>query len=204
MPSPAGNSAVALCNAALLLCGAEELNSFLDETREAKICNTLYPMERDALLTAHPWKFTLAVNPLNRLDETPLDTRWQYAFSLPADCLEVLADIDRKPYRLGEGSRLLANNDTITLLYQLQPDETRFSPTFALALQYQLASQLALALMEDGSKSDRLGERHRLQLRRARYLDAKQQPPVGWPDSAYSIVAARYSGVGSMTGGPLS
>lgn len=198
MTSPTGNSAVEICNAALLLIGSEELNSFADETREAKVCNTLYPFERDALLVCHPWKFTLAYRQLNRLDETPVNDDWTYVHALPSDSIEVLADLDRNEYRLGEGNRLYSNSDVVKLLYQVQPDETRFSAPFRLALLMKLASQLSVALNEDLSKSKELLDRHRLELRKARFLDAKQAPPVGLPESAYRIVAERLTGSGVL------
>lgn len=198
MTSPASNSSVDICNAALLLVGAEELNSLADETREAKVCNTLYPFERDALLVCHPWKFTLAYRQLSRLDEIPVHTAWQYVYAVPSDSIEVLSDLDRNEYRLGEGNRLYSNTDPVKLLYQIQADETRFSAPFRLALMTKLASALALSLNEDNSKSKELLERHRLELRKARFLDSKQAPPVGLPESAYRIVADRMTGSGVL------
>jgi hypothetical protein len=193
--NPASNSAVGICNAALLLIGAEEINSFEDETREAKVCNTLYPLERDALIVCHPWKFTVGWQLLSRLNETPVHTDWQYAYSLPPDCLEVLADTTRNEYRLGEGNRLYSNRDSVILQYQLQPDETRFSSAFRLALVYKMGASLSVSLNEDLSKRKELLEGFRLQMRQARYQDSKQQPPIPLPLGAYAIVAARMVGV---------
>jgi hypothetical protein len=193
MPNPAGNGAVALCNAALLALGADELASFVDETREAKLCNSLYPIQRDALLVVHPWKFSLEFNILNRLDEVPLDTRWEKVYQLPSECLHVLGVADRTPYALGKNHKLYSNQSEVGLLYQVLPDEANYSPPFYLALQYRLMAVLAMALKEDLQASKEWMGEAKTQTRVARFVDSNQVPPAGWPESAYSIITARYT-----------
>jgi hypothetical protein len=70
------------------MIGVDEISSFDDETREAKLCTNLYPTTRDSLLQQHPWRFSLGQASLARLVDTPL-YGYDYAYQLPAGFLRV-------------------------------------------------------------------------------------------------------------------
>ena len=120
-------SAIALCSRALLRLGARSIASFDEGTAEAEVCANLYPVARDALLSAHPWNFATGQARLARLSAVPV-ADFSHAFQLPGDFLRVLsAGGDGRgrglPYRIHE-RRLHANSGSVTLTYIFRPDES--------------------------------------------------------------------------------
>ena len=83
-------SAIALCSRALLRLGARSIASFDEGTAEAEVCANLYPVARDALLSAHPWNFATGQARLARLSAVPV-ADFSHAFQLPGDFLRVLS-----------------------------------------------------------------------------------------------------------------
>ncbi|UKV16980.1 hypothetical protein L6172_04755 [Thalassospiraceae bacterium SW-3-3] len=50
-------SDIALCARALVMIGAAPIVSFEDDTAEAEVAGMLYPVLRDGMLAAYPWRF---------------------------------------------------------------------------------------------------------------------------------------------------
>jgi len=50
---------ISICAAALQLIGAEEIESFLDETREARICASIYPTVKKDMCQSSAWQFSI-------------------------------------------------------------------------------------------------------------------------------------------------
>ena len=107
-------TAIGICSAALLKLGATPITSFADGPPEAAVAETLYPIVRDGLISAHPWTFTITQTSL-ATPATPLSIDFTSAFALPADCLRVVSagagnrgrGLD---YRI-QGSQILADAD---------------------------------------------------------------------------------------------
>ena len=126
-------SAIALCSRALLRLGARSIASFDEGTAEAEVCANLYPVARDALLSAHPWNFATGQARLARLSAVPV-ADFSHAFQLPGDFLRVLSAGGGGrgrglAYRIHE-RRLHANAESVTLTYIFRPDESTFPPFF--------------------------------------------------------------------------
>lgn len=99
---------LSLCSAALLLIGADEISSFEDGNRAAKLCANLYPRTRDELLQSYPWRFATVQESLAKLVTPPL-FGFRYAYQLPAACLRVLGLENGADFHLFEG-RLYTNS----------------------------------------------------------------------------------------------
>ena len=147
-------SDVSICSNALGYLGAQPITSLTDDPSErAKICNRVYATTRNALLQEHPWNFATFRLSLNPLVETP---EWGYStqFQLPVGLLQILdtspADLD---YRI-EGDRLLCDESSVKIKYVKEiTDPLVYSPHFVTALEFKLASVLAIPITGDVAKA---------------------------------------------------
>lgn len=167
-----------LCNAALVKLGATPIASFEDADAAASIAQTLYPMVSDAVLTSHPWSFTLKRSALTTLAEGPA-ADFKRRFALPDDFLRALYIDNRgaSPRYAIVGDELQSDADRVVLTYQFRPEEASFPPFFRTALTAKLASEFCIPLTENSSRAealDRLAER---ELERAWVIDRSQDTP---------------------------
>ena len=182
-------SALSICSSALLMLGADEITSFAETSREAKLCANLYPVTRDELVQMYPWRFAVGQITLARLATAPL-FGYQYAFQLPADLLRIISTEFGTDYRVFE-NRLYANSDTLRLTYLFRPQEAAMPAYFVRALELRLAEILALALQEDTTKHRLLADRAKEQTIRARAIDAQQQSAVQLDEQNFLLTAVR-------------
>lgn len=187
-------SSIELCSSALIKIGANSIGSFEDGTAEARIARSLYPLIRDALLTAHPWSFATTTARLPRLADDPI-ADFAYAYALPADFLKALgAGPDGRGrgliYQLA-GGRLLTNAPEVTLTYLGRPGEGAFPPFFSAALVTRLAAEFCIPLTENGSRAERLQQLADNELKLARLIDSQQDTPQRVED--FTLIRARFS-----------
>jgi hypothetical protein len=181
---------VDICTTALLLIGADEINSFSDATREAKLCKAMYATTKDGLLQSHPWRFAVNQVELNKLAETPL-FNFSAAFQLPADYLRL---INRNPaaleYKIFE-DKIYCNASELKITYAFSPPEHKMPAYFVRALEFDLARLLSVAVLEDTDKAaiyDRMLEE---QLRRAKLIDSQNSGGTSTAPSTQSYIAVR-------------
>lgn len=200
-------SAVALCNEALKLLGAETLTAFEEGSDLGETCQVLYPTTVRAALAGYPWRFTLTKAQLSRQVTGP-ETEWTYAHSLPPAML-VLRQLfpSAQPYappvRQYEvfGTLVLSHQLDLWADYQVEPDAATFPPLFRDAVRAALAAALALPVMESTERADYFqrqaygspaeGGAGGL-MGRARRADAQQQPPQVLTD--FPLLTARHGG----------
>lgn len=185
-------SEIDICTSALLMVGANSINSFQDESREARVCAAIYETTRDDLLTRHPWSFALGQQQLSQLVTTPL-FGYAYAYQLPTEplCLRVQGIDGNYEYRVFE-DKLYTDRTSVNILYIFQAPESEFKPYFTRALELELAAILSIALTEDGAKSDRFGNMAQMQLRKARNTDSQQSTPGKISDENFLLTEVRY------------
>ncbi|MFN4276112.1 MAG: hypothetical protein ACK4FJ_07410 [Ferrovibrio sp.] len=173
-------TATDLCSRALITLGAKPITGFDDATVEADIARHLYPSLRDALLSAHPWRFATQQANLPRLNQQPAGD-YSHAFQLPPDFLRAMAagQSDRGRglvYRIS-GRRLECNAETVLLTYVYRPDESGFPPFFDLALIARLAAEFCLPLTESTTRAQLLHQLAEAEFRRAKTIDSQQDEP---------------------------
>lgn len=147
---------VDICARALILLGADPIQSFDDETDEASTCGNLYGTVKEFVLSKYPWRFTVEKRQLARESASP-QTRWKYQFKLPSDRLQ---DGPIAVYNDdGEGARPIANyeiagtvlyaDDTkIYIDYQTKVDEGGWPPYFVHLMVHAVAAHLANAITD--------------------------------------------------------
>lgn len=180
-------SPVTLVGNALNLLGADRISSFDDDSTEAEITKNLFQTTYQAQLTETRWKFATRTVALNRLYDTPdPSTGFKYQFALPNDYLQVVkADtIDYKIYQ----NMFMTNAKEVHMDYTFEPDVDQLPPYFVKALEYNLASQFAIPITADRTKLNDFSSMYDLQLKKAKFTDASNNPTVAIPNSPYISV----------------
>lgn len=144
-------SEVQICNSALLKVGNLSITSLDDSNKEGRACKVLYPILRNELLAAHPWNFAMSRADISaQLAVTPA-FQWDYAYTIPADCLRVWELYGSEAEWVVEGGELLINQDEeICIRYiKLVTETARFSPAFDNCLATRLGAELAGKLADN-------------------------------------------------------
>lgn len=183
---------IGLCGRALVRLGAQAISSFADGTAEAEVAGALYGTARDAMLSAHPWSFATAQATLSRLDAPP-EADFAAAFALPADFLRALSAGTGErgrglDYRIRRRA-LHADAEAVVLTYLFRPPETEFPPFFDQALIARLSAEFCLPVTENASRAEALHRIAEAEFRRARLIDAQQDPQDRFED--FSLIEAR-------------
>lgn len=185
-------SAIDLSSRALIKIGANSITTFDEGTLESHVAATLYPVVRDAMLSAHPWNFAITQRSLARAAQIPLADH-QWAFGLPEDCLRVLSAGSGGrgrgiSYRIQ--SRLVCtDSDDVILTYLFRPDEGDFPPFFSLALIARLAAEFCIPLTDSTSRWTSLYRIAEDEFRRAKLMDAQEDTPPRFED--FTLIEGR-------------
>lgn len=167
-----------ICNTALLRVGQLQGITALDNNSpQAKACNKLWELARDATLEAFAWPFAMRRRALQAITNGERGD-WAFAYGLPNDCIaprhldqadadNALGAYNTNPGETeqlvfsiegdatqGSGKVLLTNVEDAVLVYTAKVEEpVRWSPMFRDAMAYRLAADLGFGL----AKKERLG-----------------------------------------------
>ena len=182
-------TSVDLCSKALLLIGANAIQSFQDGSRESDVCSSIYGLVRDTLLTNRLWGFSIEQRDLARLYETPLRD-WKYAYALPTEILRIRKVSNSKDFQVVKG-KLYSNNPTLSVDCQVAIDAAEMPPYFQTALISELASKLAVSLLGDTTKHNLFSAMAQRDLINARIADSQNGPNVKFGEDSFWITVAR-------------
>lgn len=189
-------TAVSICSNALLMLGAQTINSFSDADAldRAKLCSNLYGDERNNLLRAHPWNCAvkrLILSP----DATVPAFGYAQQFELPSDCLRVLdvgeggCQID---YRI-EGRRIQANTTVLELRYLFANEvESTWDDALVHLVTLAMAARLAYPITQSTSMEQSRLQEFQQALRMAKAVDGQEEPPQTLGD--FPLYQARFGG----------
>lgn len=192
-------SAVAICNLALSRVGISSTIAALDETsQEAIACNAVYEQARDEVLRDFPWPFARKYVELGLVEEEPNDD-WDYSYRYPSDCIRALRLVSgdpqgrtRIPFQLGHddsGRLLFTDEEDAELIYTARfTDPAHFDPTFASALAWRIAVDIAAPLARSDSQRERAEAGYKQALAQAR-VDALNEEVEAAPAEAEWIQA---------------
>jgi hypothetical protein len=146
-------SNVAICNLALQKLGASRITSLTENSANARSCNACYELIRDAEIRRYAWNFAKTRTTLAPDAETP-DFDFDYAFTLPPDCLRVLPpsrnDLD---WSIESGKILTNDGDTLEIIYLKRvEDEALFDPAFVEAFACKLAWHMCEEITQSNQK----------------------------------------------------
>jgi hypothetical protein len=170
--------AVSICNLALQRIGITQAIASLDaRSEEGRACSRVYELMRDAALYDFPWPFARREVALGLVEEAPT-VAWGYSYRYPVDCLRLRRLVDGgdedtpgPPYDLGAddtGTLILTDQGEASAIYTAKlTDPARFSPAFADALAWRIASEIAMPLAETQAMKQRADDGYVLALSKA-------------------------------------
>jgi hypothetical protein len=182
---------ISICNAALLMANASEINSFDDSTREARMCKALYETTKNFVMQKHPWSFTLFQEELAQTINTPLFD-YRYEYQLPTDYLRILK-IDTPPgneYRILK-DKLLTDQTAVEVLYQKDPGEAFYPAYFTRTVEFRMAELLSKALVQDENMAQIYQADYLLAIREARGIDSQNSPNLTIDETSLLLTAVR-------------
>ncbi len=155
-------SRVQIYNMALMHLGiSASIQSTNQEDTKTRTFNRMYEIARDKVLKDFDWNFARAYRTLSSTGNTPLNTKYQYEYNYPNDCIAarvILPEESKINFELcidALGERVINTNiSTVTLRYTKRVEkEAYFTPGFADALSWNLASLSAIAITGSTDKA---------------------------------------------------
>lgn len=182
-------TAVDICSKALLLVGANAIQSFEDGSRESDVCSSIYETVKNTLLTNRLWGFSIEQQNLARLNITPLRD-WKYVYAVPSDILRIKKVSGSKSFDLGRDG-LYSNDPNISVDVQKTVPEYAMPPYFQTALISELACKLCVSLLGDESKYELFYRLAQRDLINARLADAQNRPNIAFGEDSFWITVVR-------------
>lgn len=189
-------STVAICNRALQKVGASRITSLDENSKQARECNAMFDLIRDAELRAHPWSFAVKRKVLAASATDLPHDEGETAFPLPSDFLRLLHSPHDRDWQI-EGRSILTRfeDSALEIRYVARIDDpTLFDPLFAEALAARLAVELVERITQSNTKKQILREEYDHLLDEARRANAIERPPAYAPVDPW--IEARVEGWG--------
>ncbi len=141
---------IQISNYALSYIGDRRIESFSDNSKEARLCSLFFTQSVNEVLQMVDWKESVKRQRLTMNTEPPLHG-WEYSYRLPEDCIRLLTVNEdflslSKDFEI-EGDNILSNDSEIYLRYISEiTDFSNASPLFIKSVSYNLACNIALSL----------------------------------------------------------
>lgn len=173
-------SDVQICSNALLLLGANPINSFTDGTVEAEISSSFYEGVLKSVLTERRWSFAIGQQQLSQLVSTPVEG-YEKAYQLPSSLLKLVKVYPEWiRYELFENNLLYTDYDgEIVIEFMFKPSESSFPGYFIEYLETRLALKFCIPITEDAKKFEIISDLVDKSGRMARTADSQQRKGVG-------------------------
>ncbi len=186
-------STVDIANYALNSLGANNISSFEENSKPARLINQRFDGVRDSVFRAHPWNCLIRRTELAKETDSP---SFGYAnqFALPTNpyCLRVLEfsngsmsypqDNMRNntggPVFVIEGRKLLCDEGTVKIKYVARvTDPQEYDANLIEALSAALAFEIGYALTGSNGVKQMLAAEYSDKLKQARFVDATEGAP---------------------------
>ncbi len=186
-------SSVTICNQALVAIGVDTITSLADNTiKRVRLCNTIYPCERDLLLEKFNWTGNIKRVELTAHATAP-NFEYDYYYDLPSDFVRPIEvyglTVDWK-IEFGPSNKpaLVTNaDDDVFLIYSsTNEDVSDWIIHFNKALSLMIASQLAMPLRDSQTLADRMEARAKRAIEQAMLIDARNEKPNVNEDKIYA------------------
>jgi hypothetical protein len=190
---------ISICNIALAEIRAGQIVSTDDDTPEAQACSIHYDDCVQLLLEAHDWGFAKVRTTLALLGTNDRADEWLYAYAAPEDMAGPSRIVwpsqvpisgvyypwpylwPRPPFVLDryvlDGGVIYANVEGAAFEYVSRDvPESQMPATFKRAIALELASRLAITLLDDRAKKGDLMQQAEAEKRRAMADDLNRYP----------------------------
>jgi hypothetical protein len=183
---------VSICSTALLLLGAQSINSLDDTTDRARIVATVYPFIRDKVLRSFPWNCCIKRVILSPDTEAPAFD-WNFQFTLPSDFvkpLQVGLTWQEDEFKI-EGRKLLSDENPCYLRYVfLNTNAGSWDAGLVAVVTAELVAALAYPITQSASLADTKTKEAMVVTRQARAVDGQDDTPEQLGDER--LLSARF------------
>ena len=174
-------SIVSMVNSSLNLLGASNIASLTEDTKNARLCNQRYESIRDRVFRSHNWNCLIRRIELAQDSTAPI-VEFAYAYTLPANCLRVLAihngttdSIKTNLEYKVEGRKILTGESTVYLIYiAIDTDPNTYDTYLREAIIHQLAADLCYAITNNSTLATKYLTKADEILREARFIDSTE------------------------------
>lgn len=159
--------------------GGSPITSFTDGSVESDVCDAMYEDIASASLTNSRWRFATNQAILNRLSASPTG-RWDSAHQLPTGTLTVNT-VTVNDYPIGfdtYGNKVYSNAGSTEQLvadYIFRAPESDWPSYFTVAVEYAMASVLAVSVARDASMAEMMDQKAAIFMAQARARDSQRQ-----------------------------
>lgn len=169
-------SKVEIANRALISIGASTIMAFSDRVREARAVAAIWDTARLAVLREHIWKFARKRVTLAPLVAAPV-YEYSAAFQLPSDWVRMVSIYGNPEYRVN-GTTLLCNESELDIeyIYDTGDNTGIWDDLATTALSAKLAEDICMKITQDADLTAEKKKDYIKALRRAKSMDAKDQP----------------------------
>lgn len=173
------NTAIKVCSRASILMGGAQIVSFTDGSVESDVCDAMYEDIARTSLTNTRWGFATNQAVLNRLATAPTG-RWDSAYQLPSGTLNVnTVTVNDYPIvfdTYGDNIYCDANaSDELVADFIFRANESQWPSYFTIAVEYAVASVLAISVARDPSLAQMMEQKASLLMTQARGRDSQRQ-----------------------------
>jgi hypothetical protein len=182
-----------LFNLALTELGQDRCISPDDDTERVRALKANFDFVRDAVMSEHPWRFSLLRTTLPALAAAPA-FGWARQFELPETCLKlvqvgddwVFYSAQHRTFQL-EGSNILTDEEApLQVRYVQRVENIGLWPAlFSMAVAYRLASLVAKKVTGSNTEAERVRGLYELQIRTAKRHNAIERPPEEHIDGSW-------------------
>lgn len=182
-------SIISICNLALSHVGGFSIAALDERSTEARLCGQHYDFCRDEVLRSFNWSFATKIAALALVSGVSVPN-WEYAYSLPADCLNARRLVfegsralsDRQQLftilasSAGTAKYLCTNLEDAWLEYTARiTDSTMYDSQFVTAFSYRLGADMATALSGVDGKRRELMNFFSMSIAEAKASSANEQ-----------------------------
>lgn len=186
-------TSVSICSNALLMLGAQTINSLDEDNDRARLASNLYPQVRDDMLRAHHWNCAVKRVVLSPLADAPAFD-YTYQFQLPSDWLRTL-QVGQYGYEVEyrtEANRMLCDESVLYLRYIFRNEnEATWDPTLVQVMTRAMAAAMAYGITQSAAKEEVEYRKLEMALKQAKSIDGQDDPPETLGD--FRLLTSRYS-----------
>lgn len=169
-------SKVAMCNAALIKIGANEITSLTEDSEEARKCNARFDDILDMLLESHLWNFATKRATLAASSTSPT-WGYNYKYLMPQRpyCLRVDRVYNNEEYKI-EGRYIHTDATSLSIRYIYRvTDMNELGSMFRECFSLYLAAELAYPLAGSSALKQELLNEFTVAMRQARSKESMEE-----------------------------
>lgn len=149
---------LAICNKALVLCGASPITSLSEDTANARALNAAYEISRQDFLTECRWTFSLTRSTLATVATTTFAFLYDeegYGYSVPTGALRIWQMSDVEAVWRQEGSYIISDSDSLGALWTFDQSEVGlWTPKAVMAFIDKLCSDISYQIINSVPKAE--------------------------------------------------